>query len=285
MFVFDENWIPRGERDRCRSTAATTTTTTIGDDARSIFTEPRSLTERDTGSKHRERASLVSGGLRWIGEKKRREKKTEKERKEGEGGRGGGKKKKGGEIIEIQASCFATSSRERTRTAATTTKFHRAAGTSCETRVLVWNGDRGRSQVQNPCASTSQGLGFGVTFAGIFVSTSDFTSFRCLGYMSKRIDRARNVINLMIFVAVRTVYIFVICSANVTNILANISYIGRQLSPLPGEFPLNPVKRIISHEEIRIINFFKCSSSRFVFVTLLFSTISVVWSEETKLRI
>lgn len=66
------------------------------------------------------------------------------------------------------------------------------------------------------------------------------------------------------------------CSANITNILANISYIGRQLSPLPGEFPLNPVKRIISHEEIRIINFFKCSSSRFVFVTLLFSTISVV---------
>lgn len=44
-------------------------------------------------------------------------------------------------------------------------------------------GDRGRSQVQNPCASTSQGLGFGVTFAGIFVSTSDFTSFRCLCYM------------------------------------------------------------------------------------------------------
>lgn len=44
---------------RCRSTAATTTTTTIGDDARSIFTEPRSLAERDTGSKRQERASLV----------------------------------------------------------------------------------------------------------------------------------------------------------------------------------------------------------------------------------
>lgn len=242
--------------------------TTVAHRARHRFETPRESVIGQWGTK--------------MDRRKEEERKEDGEREEGGGGggergeEGGGKKKKGGEIIEIQASCFATSSRERTRTAATTTKFHRAAGTSCETRVLVWNGDRGRSQVQNPCASTSQGLGFGVTFAGIFVSTSDFTSFRCLGYMSKRIDRARNVINLMIFVAVRTVYIFVICSANVTNILANISYIGRQLSPLPGEFPLNPVKRIISHEEIRIINFFKCSSSRFVFVTLLFSTISVV---------
>lgn len=79
-------------------------------------------------------------GLRWIGEKERRGKETGKERgRRGEGKREG-KKKKGVEIIEIQASCFATSSRERTRTAATTTKFHRAAGTSCETRASVWNG-------------------------------------------------------------------------------------------------------------------------------------------------
>lgn len=63
-----------------------------------------------------------------------------KGKRKGGGGKREGKKKKGVEIIEIQASCFATSSRERTRTAATTTKFHRAAGTSCETRALVWNG-------------------------------------------------------------------------------------------------------------------------------------------------
>lgn len=164
-----------------------------------------------------------SVGLRWIGEKKRREKKTEKERKEGEGE----KKKKGVEIIEIQASCFATSSRERTRTAATTTKFHRAAGTSCETRVLVWKGDRGRSQVQNPCASTSQGLGFGITFAGIFMSTSDFTSFRCLEYIFLENRQGENHDQSHDFCSIRMIrYLFVIRSANITNILANISYVG-----------------------------------------------------------
>lgn len=89
MFVFDENWIPRGERDRCRSTAATTTTTTIGDDARSIFTEPRSLTERDTGSKHQERASLVSGT-----KMDRREEEERKGRRRKRGRRERGKRRK-----------------------------------------------------------------------------------------------------------------------------------------------------------------------------------------------
>lgn len=93
VFVFDENWIPRGERDRCRSTAATTTTTTIGDDARSIFTEPRSLTERDTGSKHQERASLVSGTKMDRREEEERKEDGEKE----EGGRGGKEEKRRGD--------------------------------------------------------------------------------------------------------------------------------------------------------------------------------------------
>ena len=93
VFVFDENWIPRGERDRCRSTAATTTTTTIGDDTRSIFTEPRSLTERDTGSKHQERASLVSGTKMDRREEEERKEDGEKE----EGGRGGKEEKRRGD--------------------------------------------------------------------------------------------------------------------------------------------------------------------------------------------
>lgn len=175
----------------------------------------------ETPVRNTKRERHWSVGLRWIGEKRRREKKTEKKRKEGEGE----KKKKGVEIIEIQASCFATSSRERTRTAATTTKFHRAAGTSCETRVLVWNGDRGRSQVQNPCASTSQGLGFGVTFAGIFVSTSDFMSFRWMYVLENR--QGENHDQSHDFCGVRMIrYLFIICSANITNILANISHVG-----------------------------------------------------------
>lgn len=174
----------------------------------------------ETPVRNTKRERHWSVGLRWIGEKRRREKKTEKKRKEGEGE----KKKKGVEIIEIQASCFATSSRERTRTAATTTKFHRAAGTSCETRVLVWNGDRGRSQVQNPCASTSQGLGFGVTFAGIFVSTSDFMSFRWMYVLENRQGENHDQSH---FCGVRMIrYLFIICSANITNILANISHVG-----------------------------------------------------------
>ena len=74
---------------------------------------------------------------------------TEQERKEKTRKRTG--EEEGVEIIEIQASCFATSTRERTRTATTTTttttttaaattKFHGAARNSCETRVSVERG-------------------------------------------------------------------------------------------------------------------------------------------------
>lgn len=216
----------------------------------------RSPSETPVRNTKRERHWSV--GLRWIGEKKRREKKTEKERKErkeGEGGGRGERRKKAGRLSKFKLP-VSQPRHERERGP----RLRRRNSTEPReplAKHVSWcgTGIRGRSQVQNPCASTSQGLGFGVTFAGIFVSTSDFTSFRCLGYMSKRSRQGEKRDQSHDFRSIRTIYIFVICSANITNILANVSY-GRQLSPLPGEFPLNPVKRIISREEIKIVNFF-----------------------------
>ena len=78
----------------CRWTApcsaATTTTTTIGDDARSIFTEARSLTERNWRERKRERERELSiDGTKTdkLSEKERKEKGKgkEKEKKRGRG--------------------------------------------------------------------------------------------------------------------------------------------------------------------------------------------------------
>lgn len=121
-------------------------------------------------------------GLRWIGEKERRGKETGKERGRG-GGRGRERRKKAWRLSKFKLP-VSQPRHERERGP----RLRRRNSTEPReplAKHVPWcgTGDRGRSQVQNPCASTSQGLGFGVTFAGIFVSTSDFTSFRCLCYM------------------------------------------------------------------------------------------------------